>query len=207
MPRRAGVVVIGGGVIGCSVAYHLARSGRSDVLLLERRQITSGTTWHAAGLLGQLRQSITMTNLARYTSELYGRLEKETGQPTGYRRCGALSVTADPERFEELKRGASLAKVLGLQVEVVTAKAIGERVPLLEMSDLLGGLHIPGDGYANPTDVTRALAAGARAAGARIVEDVPVTAVRSAGGRVAGVVTEQGNIDADCPPLGPRHHR
>ena len=145
----------------------------------------------------QLRQSVTMTNLARYTSELYGRLEKETGQPTGYRRCGALSVTADPERFEELKRGASLAKVLGLQVEVVTAKAIGERVPLLETSDLLGGLHIPGDGYANPTDVTLALAAGARAAGARIVEDVPVTAVRTAGGRVLGVATEQGDIDAD----------
>ena len=201
LPRRASVVVIGGGVIGCSVAYHLARSGRSDVLLLERRQITSGTTWHAAGLLGQLRQSVAMTNLARYTSELYGRLEKETGQPTGYRRCGSLSVTADPERFEELKRGASLAKVVGLQVEVVTAKTIGERVPLLETSDLLGGLHIPGDGYADPTNVTLALAAGARAAGARIVEQVPVAAVRTAGGRVVGVATEQGDIDADCVVL------
>ena len=201
LPRRASVVVIGGGVIGCSVAYHLARSGRSHVLLLERRQITSGTTWHAAGLLGQLRQSVTMTNLARYTSELYGRLEKETGQPTGYRRCGSLSVTADPERFEELKRGASLAKVVGLQVDVVTAKTIRERVPLLETSDLLGGLHIPGDGYANPADITLALAAGARAAGARIVEQVPVAAVRTAGGRVVGVATEQGDIDADCVVL------
>ena len=201
LPRRASVIVIGGGVIGCSVAYHLARSGRSDVLLLERRQITSGTTWHAAGLLGQLRQSVTMTNLARYTSELYGRLEKETGQPTGYRRCGSLSVTADPERFEELKRGASLAKVVGLQVDVVTAKTIRERVPLLETSDLLGGLHIPGDGYANPADITLALAAGARAAGARIVEQVPVAAVRTAGGRVVGVATEQGDIDADCVVL------
>ena len=127
LPRRASVIVIGGGVIGCSVAYHLARSGCSDVLLLERRQLTSGTTWHAAGLLGQLRQSVTMTNLARFTSDLYGRLEQETGQPTGYRRCGSFSVTADPERFEELKRVASLAKVLGLQVDVVTAKTIGER--------------------------------------------------------------------------------
>ena len=201
LPRRAGVIVIGGGVIGCSVAYHLSRSGRSDVLLLERRRITSGTTWHAAGLLGQLRQSVTMTNLARYTSELYGRLEKETGHATGYRRCGSLSVTADPERFEELQRGASLAKVLGLQVDVVTAKKIGERVPLLETSDLLGGLHIPGDGYANPTDVTLALAAGARAAGARIVEEAPVTTIRTAGGRVVGVTTDQGDIDADCVVL------
>ena len=167
LPPRAGVIVIGGGVIGCSVAYHLARSGESDVVLLERRRITSGTTWHAAGLLGQLRQSVTMTNLARYTSELYARLEQETGQATGYRRCGSLSVTADPERFEELRRAASLAKVLGLPVDVVTPKTIGERAPLLETSDLLGGLHIPGDGYANPTDVTLALAAGARAAGAR----------------------------------------
>ena len=197
LPPRASVIVIGGGVIGCSVAYHLARSGCSDVLLLERRQITSGTTWHAAGLLGQLRQSVTMTNLARYTSELYARLEQETGQSTGYRRCGSFSVTADPERFEELRRAASLAKVLGLPVDVVTAKTIGERVPLLETSDLLGGLHIPGDGYANPTDVTLALAAGARAAGARIVEQAPVTAVRTAGGRVAGVATEQGDVDAD----------
>ncbi len=207
LPRRASVIVIGGGVIGCSVAYHLARSGRSDVLLLERRQITSGTTWHAAGLLGQLRQSVTMTNLARYTSELYGRLEKETGQPTGYRRCGSLSVTADPERFEELKRGASLAKVVGLQVDVVPAKTIGERVPLLETSDLLGGLHIPGDGYANPTNVTLALAAGARAAGARIVEQVPVAAVRTAGGRVVGVATEQGastpTASSSAPACGP----
>ncbi len=193
--------MIGGGVIGCSVAYHLARSGCSDVLLLERRQITSGTTWHAAGLLGQLRQSVTMTNLARYTSELYARLEQETGQSTGYLRCGSFSVTADPERFEELRRAASLAKVLGLPVNVVTAKTIGERVPLLETSDLLGGLHIPGDGYASPTDVTLALAAAARSAGARIVEQVPVTSVRTAGGRVMGVATEQGDIDADCVVL------
>ncbi|MCY4566080.1 MAG: FAD-dependent oxidoreductase [Gammaproteobacteria bacterium] len=198
MPRRADVIVIGGGVIGCSIAYHLARSGQSDVLLLERRQITSGTTWHAAGLIGQLRPSINMTNLARYTRELYDRLEGETGQATGYRRCGSFSIATDPERLEELKRSASMARVFGLQVDVVTPQSIKERIPLLNTGDVLGGIHIPTDGYANAVDITQALAKGARAAGARIVEHVPVTAIRTAQGRVAGVTTEQGEVDADC---------
>ncbi len=195
LPRRADVIVIGGGVIGCSIAYHLARSGQFDVLLLERRQITSGTTWHAAGLIGQLRPSINMTNLARYTRELYDALEEETGQATGYRRCGSYSIATDPERFEELKRSASMAKVFGLQVDVVTPQAIGERIPLLNTSDVIGGIHIPTDGYANAVDITQALAKGARAAGARIVENAPVTAIRTASGRVDGVTTEQGEID------------
>ena len=198
MPRRADVIVIGGGVIGCSIAYHLARSGQSDVLLLERRQITSGTTWHAAGLIGQLRPSINMTNLARYTRELYDRLEAETGQATGYRRCGSFSIATDPERLEELKRSASMARVFGLQVDVVTPESIKERIPLLNTSDVLGGIHIPTDGYANAVDITQALAKGARAAGARIVENVPVTAIRTAEGRLTGVTTEQGEVDADC---------
>ena len=197
LPRRADVIVIGGGVIGCSVAYHLARSGRFDVLLLERRQITSGTTWHAAGLIGQLRPSINMTGLARYTRELYDALEDETGQATGYRRCGSISIATDPERLEELARSASMARVFGLQVDVVTPEAIGERVPLLDTSGVLGGIHIPTDGYANAVDVTRALARGARSAGARIVEQAPVTAIRVAAGRAVGVATEQGEIDAD----------
>ncbi|MDE0061915.1 MAG: FAD-dependent oxidoreductase [Gammaproteobacteria bacterium] len=198
LPRRADVIVIGGGVIGCSIAYHLARSGQFDVLLLERRQITSGTTWHAAGLIGQLRPSINMTNLARYTRELYDALEEETGQATGYRRCGSYSIATDPERFEELKRSASMARVFGLQVDVVTPESIKERIPLLNTSDVIGGIHIPTDGYANAVDITQALAKGARAAGARIVENVPVTAIRTASGRVDGVTTEQGEIDTGC---------
>ena len=198
LPRRADVIVIGGGVIGCSIAYHLACSGHSDVLLLERRQITSGTTWHAAGLIGQLRPSINMTNLARYTRELYDRLEDETGQATGYRRCGSFSIATGPERFEELKRSASMAKVFGLQVDVVTPQSIKERIPLLNTSDVLGGIHIPTDGYANAVDITQALAKGARTAGARIVEHAQVTAIRTASGRVTGVATGQGKIDADC---------
>ena len=198
LPRRAEVIVIGGGVIGCSIAYHLGRANRSGVLLLERQQLTSGTTWHAAGLIGQLRPSVNMTHLARYTRELYDRLEAETGQATGYRRCGSISLATNEERFEELKRSASMAKVFGLEVEVLTAKAIKERVPLLNTGDVLGGIHIPTDGYANAVDITQALAKGARSAGVRIVENMPVTAIRTTEGRVTGVATAQGEVDADC---------
>ena len=201
LPRRASVIVIGGGVIGCSVAYHLARAGVSDVTLLERRQLTSGTTWHAAGLVGQLRTSINMTGLARYTSELYLRLEAETGQATGYRRCGSLSIATTPERLEELQRSASMAKVFGLEVNVVTPADIKARAPLVHTEDVLGGIHIPSDGYANAVDVTNALARGARDAGARIFENLTVTAIRTAGGQAVGVTTEHGEIDADCVVL------
>ena len=201
LPQCASVIVIGGGVIGCSVAYHLARDGVTDVVLLERRQLTSGTTWHAAGLVGQLRTSINMTELARYTSELYLRLEAETGQATGYRRCGSWSLATNEERFEELKRSASMAKVFGLEVEVVTPAAIKARIPLLHTADVLGGIHIPTDGYANAVDITNALAKGARAAGARIFQNLPVTAIRTGPGGVTGVTTEHGDIDADCVVL------
>ena len=201
LPRSAGVIVVGGGVIGCSVAYHLARAGVSGVTLLERRQLTSGTTWHAAGLVGQLRTSINMTELARYTSELYLRLEEETGQATGYRRCGSLSLATNEERFEELKRSASMAKVFGLDVEVVTPAAIRARVPLLHTRDLLGGIYIPSDGYANAVDITNALAKGARAAGASIFQNVPVTAIRTGSRGVTGVATDHGDIAADCVVL------
>ena len=201
LPRRAGVIVIGGGVIGCSVAYHLARAGVADVTLLERRQLTSGTTWHAAGLVGQLRTSINMTELARYTSTLYRTLEAETRQATGYRRCGSFSLATDEERLEELKRSASMAKVFGLEVEVVTPAAIAARVPLLHTADVLGGIHIPSDGYANAVDITIALARGARAAGARIFENLKVSRIRTARGSATGVTTEHGDIDADCVVL------
>ena len=165
LPRRVEIVVVGGGVIGCSIAYHLARSAGAEVLLLERRQITSGTTWHAAGLIGQLRPSINMTHLARYTRELYDGLEAETGQATGYRRCGSISLATNLERLEELQRSASMAKIFGLRVDVLTPCAIKERVPLLHTDDVLGGIHIPTDGYANAVDITQALAKGARNAG------------------------------------------
>jgi len=197
LPKRARVIIVGGGVIGCSVAYHLAKLGWNDVVLLERKQLTSGTTWHAAGLVGHLRQSINMTQLARYTGELYRGLEAETGQATGYRQCGSLSLATTPGRMEELKRNASMAKVFGLPVNVVSPAEIHSLYPLANLEDVIGGIHIPSDGYANAVDITQALAKGARNGGVRIFQELKVTAMRHDGGRVTGVDTEHGGIDAD----------
>ena len=196
LPDRCEVVVVGGGVIGVSVAYHLAEAGIQDVVLLERKELTSGTTWHAAGLVGQLRTSINMTQLARYTSELYRRLEAETGQATGYRQCGSISIAATAERFEELKRSASMAKVFGLEVNVLSVAQIAERYPLIQTEDLYGGIHIPSDGYANAVDITQALAKGARNRGARIFSDTKVEAILRDGDRVTGVRTADGEIQS-----------
>ncbi len=200
-PKRARVVIVGGGVIGCSIAYHLTKIGWDDVVLLERKQLTSGTTWHAAGLVGQLRPSINMTKLAKYTGELYRGLEAETGQATGYRQCGSVSMAANAERFEELKRSASMAKVFDLPVDVITPDRIKELFPIANVDDIVGGIHIPSDGYANAVDITQALAKGARAGGARIFENTKVTRVRHDGERVTGVETAHGHIDADIVVL------
>jgi 4-methylaminobutanoate oxidase (formaldehyde-forming) len=197
LPKQCEVVVIGGGVIGCSVAYHLAQAGFSEVVLLERQQLTSGTTWHAAGLVGQLRTSINMTKLAKYTSELYRGLEEETGQATGYRQCGSVSIAATSERFEELKRSASMARVFDLEVNVVDVDQIGEMYPLINTADLHGGIHIPSDGYANAVDITQALAKGARSGGVEIFQNTLVTEILRDGDRVTGVVTENGTINAN----------
>ncbi len=197
LPQKAGVVVIGGGVIGCSIAYHLTKAGFEDVVLLERQQLTSGTTWHAAGLVGQLRTSINMTKLAKYTSELYRGLEEETGQATGYRQSGSISIAATAERFEELKRSASMAKVFDLEVNVVSVEEIAERYPLINTDDLFGGIHIPSDGYANAVDITQALAKGARNRGAQVFQDTKVEEIVRDGKRVIGVRTAKGDIEAD----------
>src|SRR5882757_6584877 len=197
LPSRARVVIVGGGVIGCSIAYHLGKLGWSDVVLLERKQLTSGTTWHAAGLVGQLRQSINMTQLARYTAELYRGLEAETGQATGYRQCGSISLATTAGRMEELRRNASMAKVFGLTVNVISPREIRDLYPLANIDDVIGGIHIPIDGYANAVDITQALAKGARSRGVRLFQDVKVTAIHHDGGRVCGVSTPLGRIDAD----------
>lgn len=197
LPHKARVVIIGGGVVGCSIAYHLAKLGWSDTVLLERKQLTSGTTWHAAGLIGQLRGSMNMTRLARYTCDLYRQLEAETGQATGYRQCGSISIATNLERFEELKRNASMAQVFGLQVDVIRKEEIKERYPLINDSDILGGIHIPSDGYGNAVDITQALARGARNGGVQIFQDTKVTAIRHDGEKATGVSTQNGDIDAD----------
>ena len=194
LPDRCEVVVVGGGVIGVSVAYHLAEAGIQDVVLLERKELTSGTTWHAAGLVGQLRTSINMTQLARYTSQLYRGLEEETGQATGYRQCGSVSIAASAERFEELKRSASMAKVFGLEVNVLSVAEIAEKYPLIQTDDLFGGIHIPSDGYANAVDITQALAKGAKSRGARIFTDTKVEAILRDGDEVTGVRAAEGQI-------------
>jgi 4-methylaminobutanoate oxidase (formaldehyde-forming) len=197
LPSHASVVVIGAGVIGCSVAYHLARRGWTDVVLLERRQIACGTTWHAAGLVGQLRASETMTRLAQYTAELFVELERETGQETGYRRNGAITVATSPQRFEELRRSAAVGRRCGLEVGILTAEEACALYPLLDPTGVVGALHLPGDGQINPVDVTQAFARAARVRGVTIVEETAVTGIERAGGRVCAVRTGRGEIRAE----------
>ena len=196
LPAAVDVVIIGGGIIGCSIAYHLTKRGITDVLVLERQQLTSGTTWHAAGLIGQLRASRQMTELAKYTAELLYELEAETGLSTGFRQNGSISVATNAERFMEQRRGASMAKNFGLAVEVLTPADIRARYPLLETGDLVGGIFLPKDGQADPTNVTMAYAKGARMRGAAIREGIAVTDILVEGGRAAGVMTAEGPVRA-----------
>ncbi len=197
LPRSARVVVIGGGVVGASVAYHLSQFGWQDIVLLERKKLTSGTTWHAAGLMGQLRSTRNMTRLARYTGELYDRLEQETGLSTGYRRNGSLSIATGEERLEELKRSASMAAVFDVKVDVVDVDFIRAHYPILETQDVIGGIWIPSDGQLNPTDVTQALIKGARQNGVQVFEDVEVMKIHQDSNQVTGVQTPLGDIGAE----------
>ncbi len=194
LPRAARVVIVGGGIVGCSVAYHLTKLGWRDVLLLERREVSCGTTWHAAGLVGQLRATHNLTRLASYGGTLYARLEAETGQATGYRQCGSISVARTAERMVELRRGAAMARCFDVDVEVITPAEAGRRWPLMRTDDLVGAVWIPRDGRTDPVDTARALARGARLGGARIVEQAAVTGIVRRGGAVAGVRTERGDV-------------
>jgi len=197
VPSHARAVIIGGGIVGCSVAYHLTQLGWRDVVLLERRQLSCGTTWHAAGLVGQLRSSHNLTRLASYGAVLYERLEAETGQATGFRRCGSISVARTAERLIELKRGASMAKCFGVDIEVISPREAGRLWPLMRTDDLVGAVWIPRDGRTNPIDTTLALAAGARQGGAMIVEGVTVTGIHRERGVATGVSTDHGDIACD----------
>jgi 4-methylaminobutanoate oxidase (formaldehyde-forming) len=193
-PSHARVVVIGGGIAGCSVAYHLTKLGWTDVVLLERRELSCGTTWHAAGLVGQLRATHNLTRLAKYGADLYERLEAETGQATGFRRPGSLSLARTRERLTELKRGASMARCFGVEIEAITPSEAGRRWPLIRTDDLVGAVWIPHDGRTNPIDTTRALAKGSVMGGATILENVAVTGIHRDNGAVAGVATSAGDI-------------
>jgi len=196
-PKQADVVIIGGGVVGCSIAYHLTKIGITNVVLLERKQLTSGTTWHAAGLVGQLRASRNLTELAKYTTGLFEGLEKETGQATGFKQNGSISLALTDGRYEELLRGASMAKNFGLAVDVISMGEIKERIPHYNLEGVKGGVFLPKDGQVNPIDVTQALAAGARSRGAKVFENSKVTRVLTKAGKAVGVETTDGTIMAD----------
>jgi len=198
LPSHARVVVIGAGIAGCSVAYHLTKLGWRDVVLLERRDISCGTTWHAAGLVGQLRATANLTLLAKYGADLYERLEAETGQATGFRRPGSIGLARTAERMHELKRLASRARCFGVDVEVITPAEAGRRWPLIRTDDVVGALWLPRDGRTNPIDTTLALARGARQRGATILENTAVTGLRLRGGAIAGVSTTAGDIACEA---------
>ena len=187
LPEHARVVIVGGGVVGCSVAYHLTKLGWTDAVLLERKQLTSGTTWHAAGLIAQLRATANMTRLAKYSQELYGALEAETGVATGFRRVGSITVALTGERMEELRRSAAMARAFGVEIEEIAPSEIGTRYPHLNLSGVVGGVYLAKDGQGDPSGIAQSLARGARNRGALIQERTKVTAIARDGRRITGV--------------------
>lgn len=202
IPTQAQVVIIGGGVVGCSVAYHLTKLGWTDVVLLERKQLTSGTTWHAAGLIGQLRASSNMTKLARYSAELYMGLEAETGVATGMRQVGSVSVALTDERLEELYRNAAMARAFGVPVEELSPSEVKARYEHINIDNVTGGVWLPTDGQADPANIALAMAKGARQQGAVVAERTKVTCVTRDGRRITGVTWQnetgdQGDIACD----------
>jgi len=196
LPSSTRAVIVGGGIVGCSTAYHLAQLGW-DVVLLERNKLTSGTTFHAAGLVGQLRSNANITQLLGYSVELYDRLEAETGQATGWKRNGGLRLACNKERWTEVKRQATTAHSFGLDMQLLTPSEALELWPLMNIDDVVGAAFLPTDGQANPSDITLSLAKGARAAGAVIHEDTSVLSIDVDKGVISGVVTDRGRID--CP--------
>ncbi len=203
LPQTARVVIVGGGVIGCSVAYHLAKQGWKDVVLLERKQLTSGTTWHAAGLIAQLRATANMTKLAKYSQELYGSLEAETGVATGFKRCGSITVALTEERKEEIFRQAAMARAFGVDVEEISPTEVKAKYEHLNIDGVTAGVWLPLDGQGDPANIALALAKGARQMGATVRERVKVTGMKRQGRRITGVDwisddgQDQGHIAAD----------
>ncbi len=225
LPGSARVIVVGGGIVGCSVAYHLAKRG-VEVLLLERRQLTSGSTWHAAGLVGQLRSSANITRLLGYSVELYGKLEAETGLATGWKRNGGLRLACNADRWIEVKRQATTGKSFGLEMHLLGPKEAQALWPLMNVDDVVGAAFLPSDGQANPSDITQALARGARLAGAKLIENIAVEDLIVENGRIKGLKTERGEIECEkavlccglwtarlaaragaCAPLAPVRHQ
>lgn len=196
-PDQARVVIVGGGIIGCSVAYHLTRLGWKDVLLLEQNELAGGTTWHAAGLVGRLRTTNSMTKINKYSAELYARLEKETGHSVGWKEVGSLIVARSEDRMIQLRRTAAMSEWFGVEVRLISPEAAGEKWPLLRVDDVVGAAWLPHDGKVAPKEVALALAKGAQSLGAKVIENVRVLDVEHRAGRVVGVKTNQGGITAE----------
>ncbi len=197
LPDRAHVVIIGGGVIGTSVAYHLTKLGYTDVVLLEQGQLSSGTTWHAAGLVGQLRASESATRIVQYSTQLYAELEAETGLSAGYKQCGGVTVARTEDRMMQLRRTVANAAAYGMECVLLTPEQALEHYPVMRVDDLVGAIWLPGDGKANPTDLTMSLAKGARMRGAQVFEKNRVLDVLTRDARVTGVRTDAGDIEAE----------
>ena len=197
LPATARAVIIGGGIIGCSTAYHLGKLGWTDTVLLERHKLTSGTTFHAAGLVGQLRTSANITQLLGYSVDLYKRLETETGLQTGWKMNGGLRLACNAERWTEVKRQATTAHSFGLEMHLLAPQEAQDLWPLMTIDDLVGAAFLPTDGQANPSDITQSLARGARMAGVKIFEDTPVTRILVEDGRIRGVVTPRGTVECE----------
>ena len=197
LPKTAKAVIIGGGIIGCSTAYHLAKLGWTDTVLLERKKLTSGTTFHAAGLVGQLRSNANITQLLGYSVELYNKIEEETGLGTGWKMNGGLRLACNEERWTEVKRQATTAHSFGLEMELLTPKEALDLWPLMNIDDVIGAAYMPTDGQANPSDITQALAKGARMAGATILEDTKVTDIEMDKGKIKAIITEHGRIECE----------
>ena len=197
LPAHAEIVVIGGGIVGCSTAYHLARDHKADVIVLEQNQLTSGSTWHAAGLVGQLRSSASITQVLRYSVSLYERLEAETGLATGWKMTGCLRLATNAERMTEFRRLATTARSFGMEMHLISPAEVAAMWPLMDVSDLVGASFLPTDGQASPSDITQSLAKGARTHGARFFEGVRVAGFGFENGRIVRVETDSGVIACD----------
>ena len=197
LPTQARIVIIGGGAVGCSIAYHLAKAGQRDVVVLEKSGLTHGSTWHAAGLVGQLRSKRNLTRLMQYSAQLYGRLEAETGQATEWKPVGSLRLASSPERWSELKRMATTARSFDFELHTLSPKEAQEKFPLITLDGIVGAVFVPNDGSVEPSSLTMAYAKGARAGGVRIVEGVLVTGFEFDRRRVKRVLTDHGAIDCE----------
>ncbi|MEM6986762.1 MAG: FAD-binding oxidoreductase, partial [Pseudomonadota bacterium] len=200
-PRHAPVVVIGGGIMGCSTLYHLAKLGVTDAILVERNELTSGTTWHSAAQVRALRHSQNLTRMIQYSVELYAQLEAETGQSVGWIQKGSLSLATTPDRLIHIKRQASLAQLFGVRAETISTAEALERWPLMRADDVLGAVWSPDDGRVSPSDVCAALVKAAKALGARVFEHTAVTGVRTEGGRIRAIETDRGTVRCDAVAL------